>query len=146
MLGWWGSWAQPLARGGAGLRPNHGNMLRAVGSKGDVHLGNKGGCDSWEGSHLNSDQARVPIQLVRSGRPSSQEGVMSRQCTRSRNGYQFMRVVSNLVRNVCCTFQQKDFQTAVQQGEAGRCWGVQLRSGERFRERHRKRQPECEKW
>lgn len=72
-----GCWAQPLARREAGLRPNHGNMLRAVGSKRDINLGNKGGCDFWEGSHLNSDQAWVPIQLMRSGRPSSQEGVMS---------------------------------------------------------------------
>lgn len=73
------SWAQPLARLSvrmrAGVRPNHGNMLRAVGSEGDVHLENHGGCDSWEGSHPNSDQARVPVQLVRSGSPSSQEGV-----------------------------------------------------------------------
>lgn len=61
------SWAQPLARLSvqmrAGVRPNHGNVPRAVGSEGDVHLENVrlgkplGGCDSWEGSHRIPGQA-----------------------------------------------------------------------------------------
>jgi len=58
-----------LLRVGADVRPNHGVRLRAVGSKGDVQLGNHDGCDSWEEAHLNPDQ------LVRSGGPSPAEGV-----------------------------------------------------------------------
>lgn len=66
--------SQDFCANGAGVRPIHGNRLRAEGSGGDVRLGNHGGCDSWEGSHLNPDQARQPVLSRRGGVPGSAQG------------------------------------------------------------------------